>query len=36
VKLFPRVTTPAGFELGTGVYINTVLPEAAAEYLRKT
>jgi len=35
VKLFPRVTTPAGFELGTGVYINTVLPEAAAEYLKK-
>jgi UDPglucose--hexose-1-phosphate uridylyltransferase len=36
VKLFPRVTTPAGFELGTGVYINTVLPEAATKYLRET
>jgi UDPglucose--hexose-1-phosphate uridylyltransferase len=35
VKLFPRVATPAGFELGTGVYINTVLPEAAAGYLKK-
>ena len=34
VKLFPRMTTPAGFELGTGVYINTVLPEEAAKYLR--
>lgn len=34
VKIFPRVTTPAGFELGTGVYINTVLPESAARYLR--
>jgi len=35
VKIFPRVTTPAGFELGTGVYINTVLPESAAQYLKK-
>jgi UDPglucose--hexose-1-phosphate uridylyltransferase len=35
VKIFPRMTTPAGFELGTGVYINTVLPESAAQYLRK-
>jgi UDPglucose--hexose-1-phosphate uridylyltransferase len=35
VKIFPRMATPAGFELGTGVYINTVLPEVAAEYLRK-
>jgi len=34
VKIFPRMTTPAGFELGTGVYINTVLPEAAADFLR--
>jgi UDPglucose--hexose-1-phosphate uridylyltransferase len=34
VKIFPRMTTPAGFELGTGVYINTVVPEAAAKYLR--
>jgi len=34
VKLFPRMTTPAGFELGTGVYIDTVLPEAASKYLR--
>jgi UDPglucose--hexose-1-phosphate uridylyltransferase len=36
VKIFPRMTTPAGFELGTGVYINTALPEAAARYLKKT
>jgi len=33
-KIFPRMTTPAGFELGTGVYINTVLAEAAAKFLR--
>jgi galactose-1-phosphate uridylyltransferase len=25
----------AGFELGSGMFINTVLPEAAAEFLRK-
>jgi galactose-1-phosphate uridylyltransferase len=24
----------AGFELGSGMFINTVLPEAAAEFLR--
>jgi galactose-1-phosphate uridylyltransferase len=24
----------AGFELGSGTFINTVLPEAAAEFLR--
>jgi UDPglucose--hexose-1-phosphate uridylyltransferase len=33
--IFPRLTTPAGFELGTGVYINTSLPEATAEFLRR-
>jgi galactose-1-phosphate uridylyltransferase len=25
----------AGFEIGSGMFINVVLPEAAAEYLRK-
>jgi UDPglucose--hexose-1-phosphate uridylyltransferase len=25
----------AGFELGSGMFINTVLPEEAAEFLRK-
>ncbi len=35
IQLIPRLTTPAGFELGTGVYINTSLPEAAAKFLRK-
>lgn len=33
--LIPKITTPAGFELGTGIYINTVYPEACAEYLRR-
>ncbi|NLO72631.1 MAG: DUF4931 domain-containing protein [candidate division WS1 bacterium] len=34
VELLPRLTKPAGFEWGTGFYINTVLPEKAAEFLR--
>jgi galactose-1-phosphate uridylyltransferase len=31
--VWPKVTTRAGFELGTGVAINIVGPEAAAEQL---
>lgn len=34
IQILPRLTTPAGFELGSGMSINTVLPEEAAEYLR--
>lgn len=34
MRILPRLTTPAGFELGSGMSINTVLPEEAAEYLR--
>jgi UDPglucose--hexose-1-phosphate uridylyltransferase len=34
VSLIPRLTRVAGFELGSGMFINTVLPEAAAEFLR--
>jgi UDPglucose--hexose-1-phosphate uridylyltransferase len=34
VTLVPRVTRSAGFELGTGMYINTTLPEDAAGFLR--
>jgi len=33
-KIVPRLTTAAGFELGTGVYINTSVPEQAAAFLR--
>lgn len=36
VEVFPRVTTLAGFELGTGCIINSVAPERAAEKLRWT
>jgi UDPglucose--hexose-1-phosphate uridylyltransferase len=32
--IWPKATTTAGFELGTGVAINVVSPEEAAEYLR--
>ena len=34
VHILPKLTTRAGFELGTGVYINVVAPEHAAEELR--
>jgi UDPglucose--hexose-1-phosphate uridylyltransferase len=34
IRILPRLTTPAGFELGSGMSINTVLPEEAAEFLR--
>jgi UDPglucose--hexose-1-phosphate uridylyltransferase len=33
--VIPRLTRVAGFELGSGMFINTVLPEDAAEFLRK-
>jgi UDPglucose--hexose-1-phosphate uridylyltransferase len=34
IAILPRITTTAGFELGSGMSINTVLPEAATDYLR--
>jgi UDPglucose--hexose-1-phosphate uridylyltransferase len=34
ISVIPRLTRTAGFELGSGMFINTVLPEAAAEFLR--
>jgi len=34
IAIVPRVSQIAGFELGTGMYINTALPEASAEFLR--
>jgi len=30
----PRLSIPAGFEMGTGIYINITAPEEAAEHLR--
>ena len=32
--IVPKLTTPAGFELGTGIYINSTIPEQCAEFLR--
>ncbi len=36
LEVYPRLAIWAGFEKSTGVYINTVTPETAAESLRKT
>jgi UDPglucose--hexose-1-phosphate uridylyltransferase len=33
LSVIPRLTGVAGFELGSGMFINTVLPEAAAQFL---
>ncbi len=35
-SISPRLTIAAGFEMGTGIYINVTPPEVAAEYLRET
>jgi UDPglucose--hexose-1-phosphate uridylyltransferase len=35
MEIFPRLTRVAGFEWGSGFYINPVLPEEAAEFLRE-
>jgi UDPglucose--hexose-1-phosphate uridylyltransferase len=34
IEIFPRLVKVAGFEWSTGIFINTVSPEAAAETLR--
>ena len=34
--IIPKVTTPAGFEIGSGIYINTMPPEDCARKLRET
>ena len=34
-SIIPRVTRSAGFELGSGMFINTALPEESAKFLRK-
>jgi UDPglucose--hexose-1-phosphate uridylyltransferase len=35
LEVYPKLATWAGLEKSTGVYINTVMPETAAESLRK-
>ncbi|RMH04303.1 MAG: galactose-1-phosphate uridylyltransferase [Nitrospirae bacterium] len=34
IQILPRITTIAGFELGSGIFINTALPEDSAIMLR--
>jgi UDPglucose--hexose-1-phosphate uridylyltransferase len=34
IEILPRLTGVAGFEFGTGFFINTTLPEEAAQFLR--
>lgn len=36
IQIVPRVAQVAGFEMGSGIYINTVIPEEAAKFLRET
>jgi UDPglucose--hexose-1-phosphate uridylyltransferase len=35
IELVPRLTQMAGFEWGTGFYINPTSPEDAAQFLRE-
>ncbi len=36
IEILPRLTQVAGFEWGTGFYVNPMSPEDAARYLRET
>lgn len=36
IEIIPRLTNIAGFEWGTGFYINPTVPEEAAKYLQET
>jgi len=33
LQIIPRLTTPAGFEMGSGIYINVSFPEETAQFL---
>ena len=35
LELVPRLSTPGGFEMSTGIYINVTLPEEAARFIRE-
>jgi UDPglucose--hexose-1-phosphate uridylyltransferase len=35
LQVIPRLTTPAGFEMGSGIYINVSFPEETAQFLRE-
>ena len=34
IQIIPRLTAIAGFELGSGIYINTAIPEETAAFMR--
>lgn len=34
ITVIPRITNAAGFEFGSGMFINTALPAHSAEFLR--
>ena len=36
IDILPRLTKIAGFEWGTGFYVNPVSPENATQFLRET
>lgn len=36
LEICPRTSIPSGFELGSGLFVNTISPEQAAEQLRTT
>jgi UDPglucose--hexose-1-phosphate uridylyltransferase len=35
LEICPRTSIPTGFELGSGLFVNTISPEAAAQKLRE-
>jgi len=35
VRIYPRLTSVAGFEIGSGIHINTSLPEESAMFMRE-
>jgi UDPglucose--hexose-1-phosphate uridylyltransferase len=35
LRLIPRLTEVAGFEIGSGIYINTAIPEETAQFMRE-
>lgn len=35
IQILPRITTIAGFELGSGIFITTMIPEESAPYMQQ-
>ncbi|MBN1367732.1 MAG: galactose-1-phosphate uridylyltransferase [Dehalococcoidales bacterium] len=35
LRIIPRISNLAGFEIGSGIYINTALPEETAQFMRE-